>query len=88
MQDLQFYRMIPHDGSSYELGKQGHIQRHIQWALLGWYISPVYIDDIAQRLECKEGNANGQSQIQYRHNLFSHHVVQIGHGEVPVFKHK
>ena len=77
----QIFRAL--DGSRHELGEEGHEQRVAQQIALGLRVAAVHVDDVAQRLERVERNADGQQQVQRAGGTDGRedHVAVFEHGQ-------
>ena len=64
--DLLGHGFIADDGARHQLGKQRHVQRHIQGVPLGRDGPTVHIQHVAHGLEGEKGNADGHDDLGHR----------------------
>ena len=58
--------LAPLNGPRHQLGEEGDKKGIAQKVLLRADLPPVHVHGIAQSLEGKEGNANGQQDVEFR----------------------
>ena len=77
----QVFRTL--DGSRHELREERHEQRVAQQVLLRLRVAAVHVDDVAQRLERVERDADGQQQVQRAGGADGRkdHVAVFEHGQ-------
>ena len=59
--DLLGHRLIFDDGPGNELGEEGDVEAHLEGGALNLSPAPGHVQDVAQGLEGKEGDADGQA---------------------------